>query len=149
MPDAATLTQAEHHVITKRRKTTPCTPAPHPTTPRKPSAGVVAYRLRISHPVLTVLRDLIDHPGEFYGLELFNCTRVDQAPSTRCSTACAEPAGSPAAPKTDNPGSPEPRPDAAPGRRRTYYNLAPQGHRAALQELHHHKTDLAGMSNAV
>lgn len=112
--------------------------------PRKPSKprpfdDINVDRLRISRPVLTVLRDLIDHPGEFYGLEIHQRTGVDEGtlyPMLKRLEHAGWLASRPEDEQAWLAGAP---PGCGPGRRRTYYTLTPEGRRAARHELHHHK----------
>ncbi|MFI9388958.1 LysR family transcriptional regulator [Kutzneria sp. NPDC052558] len=138
MPDAATLAEATHQVITKPRKTTPRTPVPHSTASRAPSAGT-AYQIRISRPVLTVLRDIIDHPGQFYGLELHQRTGIDYGTLYPMLHRMHQAGWLTSHPEDEQSWLAGAPPGRGPGRRRTYYDLTPEGRRAALHELHQHK----------
>jgi PadR family transcriptional regulator len=140
MPDPATITAAHNHIARQPRKPPPRPPVPHKTTPRKPRDGTVAHQIRITRPVLTVLRDIIDHPGEFYGLEVFNRTRIDQGtlyPMLHRMHRAGWLTSHPEDEQSWLAGAP---PGRGPGRRRTYYNLTPEGNHAALHELHHHRS---------
>ncbi|MCE7010074.1 TniQ family protein [Kibdelosporangium philippinense] len=79
MPAPDTITAAHQHLSRQPRKPPPRTPIPHTTTPRKQPRGTAAHQIRITPHVRTVLHDIIDHPGEFYGLEVFNRTGIDQS----------------------------------------------------------------------
>lgn len=133
MPDATTLADAHHKITTRHRKPALLTPF----------NGITVDRLRRSRPLLTLLRDLIDHdPEEFYGLTVKHRTGIDDGtlyPLLKRMNKAGWLTSRPEDEQSWLAGAP---PGCGPGRRRTYYTLTAEGRRAARHELDRHATRL-------
>ncbi|GAB3453304.1 hypothetical protein GCM10027436_53860 [Actinophytocola sediminis] len=113
--------------------------------PRKPPQhrrfdDINVTRLRMTTPLKAILRDLLDNPREFYGHELLNRTNVSAGVIYDILHRLLNAGWLTSRPEDEHAWLAGAPPGRGPGRRRTYYTLTPDGHRAALHELHHHHT---------
>jgi hypothetical protein len=129
MPDPVALAAAQHHHTRPARK-----PAP-----LKPFDDINVKRLRMTKPLKAVLQDLVDHPGEFYGLEILNRTNIAEGVIYPNLHRLLQAGWLTSRPEDEHEWLAGAPPGRGPGRRRTYYTLTPDGRRAALHELEHHK----------
>lgn len=130
MPEAATLARAAKQFATRR-----------PPSPLKPYNDINVQRIRITAPVIVLLRDLIDHDQpQTYGLEIHTRTGIDPGTLYPLLKRMAQAGWLTSWPEDEQAWLAGAPPGRGPGRRRTYYALTTHGRRAALHELAHRTT---------
>jgi hypothetical protein len=103
--------------------------------PLKPFDDINVKRLRMTAPLKAVLRDLVDHPGEFYGPDILNRTNVGAGIIYPILHRLLHAGWLTSRPEDEASWLAGAPPGRSPGRRRSYYTLTPDGRRAALHEL--------------
>jgi DNA-binding MarR family transcriptional regulator len=137
-PEAATLAEVRHKAsrpASKPGTRTRSQPRARKPEPVNPVDELAVTRLRLTRPVLTVLGDLIEHPGEFYGLEIRQRTGVDEGTLYPMLKRLQQRGWLTSRPEDEQAWLAGAPPGRGPGRRRTYYAFTTDGHRAALHEL--------------
>lgn len=131
VPGPEVLEQAATH---NRRPRKPPTPSPLPALFQE----ISAERIRLHPTTIRVLRWVLDHGQEFYGMDITAELAVNAGtlyPMLRRLEQAGWLASRPEDEAEWLAGSP---PGRGPGRRRIYYALTDGGRRAALYELEHH-----------
>lgn len=125
MPDAAILAAAMTAAVTRR-----------PPGPLRPYPDIDVPRIRIRPETLTLLQDLLDHADQDTCAAQVSARTVLSPGSVSPRLRQLEQAGwLTSRPETDTNWRGRAPAGCGPGRRRTYYTLTGQGHRAATHEL--------------
>ena len=130
MPDTATITEA---TTTARHRRKP--------GPLKSFDGIAVQRLRIRQETLILLRDLLSHHREeSYGTQIHTRTALPQGTVSDQLRRLHQAGWLTLRLEDDTSWLARATPGRGPGRRRTYYTLTPEGHRAALHEIRRRDT---------
>ncbi|GAA0972168.1 TniQ family protein [Acrocarpospora macrocephala] len=125
MPGSAVLAQATESLTTRR-----------PPGPMVPFDDIPVERIRVGSSTLTLLRHLLDHPGEeFYGAQIRARTGLDQGTLYPLLNRLKQARWLTSRLEDDQSWLDRAPNGCGPGRRRTYYTLTPDGHRAATYEV--------------
>ncbi|MBS2963436.1 TniQ family protein [Actinocrinis puniceicyclus] len=110
-----------------------------PQRPRRPQApydDIPVARYRIRPPTLALLRHLLQTPDrEFYGLEVHQATGIDMGTLYPLLRKLEHGGWLTSKPEDDDEWRAGAPPGKGPGKRRIYYQLTPDGHRAAQREI--------------
>lgn len=130
MPDAATLATAEIRLTIRQ--------SPGPLRPF--GDDITAERIRITGSTLKLLRDLLAHQNEeFYGAQIHARTGIDNGTLYPQLKRMERAGWLTSRLETEESWVMRAPVGCGPGRRRTYYALTPDGLRAAMHEVQHHK----------
>jgi DNA-binding MarR family transcriptional regulator/AraC-like DNA-binding protein len=126
LPPDAVLDAARRAFATPQRRRSP--------QARYDDIPVTRYRTR--PPTLTLLRHLLEEPDrEFYGLEVHQKIGIDQGTLYPLLKKLEHGGWLTSRPEDEHQWRAGAPPGKGPGKRRTYYRLTPDGHRAAQREI--------------
>ncbi|HEY9372295.1 hypothetical protein [Streptomyces sp.] len=107
-------------------------------SPRTPFSDITVERIRIAGPTLVFLRHLLIRPQEeFYGAEVIARTGLDPGTLYPLLKRLERAGWLTSRLEDDVAWMNRATPGRGPGKRRTFYTLAPEGHRAARHEAQH------------